>query len=952
MFRVTIKQLMAVMAITLTAIAASAVPAKPGLQEHVQSDGTVVKVQLVGDEWSHFYLTEDGYLLEMVGTDFYYADLNADGTLKNSQIRATAPDARPAAAQQYLNRLNMEVTRATMEKVSTERRARKTSVATDPTAKKGPGLFSDTHFPHFGAQKGLVILVEYKDVKMKSGAKDYFTRMLNDDNFADNGATGSAAQYFRDNSMNQFQPQFDVYGPVTLSQNRSYYGGNNYYGDDSNPGMMVKEACDQLNGQINFKDYDRDGDGYVDNVYIFYAGRGENEGGGSNTVWPHSWDLYSALGYTPMYDGVYVYKYGCSNSVFGASERWDGIGTFVHEFGHILGLPDLYATSYTGAFTPGEWDVMDGGSYNNNSNTPPYYSGFERYALDWVNPTVISDACDITINPIAENDVYLIKGQNSNKYFIFENRQQTGWDRYIPGHGMLAWRIKYDSSVWNNNVVNNTPSKQYVDIIEADGSQSDYSRAGDAYPGTSRVTSISRHTDIDGYSVTNLPFTEITEAGGLISFKVAGGNQTLDPPTNLNVTNVTPTSFTANWNATPRASGYRMFVYVQNANGSVTMLEKWNSRNVGNVTSVTISDLTPGTKYLWTVIAYNNTLTSERSENCIVTTADITIEYLTVELDENNASYNWFEFDWKPVEGATNYLVDVYTKELTGTYETMSTIPSLTDFRAEGWDAIAADGDPKTYNVPTLYSSGPVSLRVKQTGDGFITPQFEGEIKELSFWQRDMSAAGNHPVEAYFSVQGLNSAGAWVEVDQLPLTTTGKFVSTDKFETGMYKARVILEIAQHSDGFSGDWSIYRIAVDDPTVKWGSIAEVAYVEGHKDYLHAADELSHRVDNARPSTNYYYKVTATDGANYSIPSAEGIVRTLDAATGVEMIGHSRSISIDGLNLHVDVEGSAQMAVTSITGAVLWTGEVSTGFTYTFPSRGVYIVTLGNRVFKLRI
>ena len=208
-----------------------------------------------------------------------------------------------------------------------------------------------------------------------------------------------------------------------------------------------------------------------------------------------------------------------------------GIGTFCHEFSHVLGLPDLYSTDYyVPSFTPDSWILMDRGPYNNNGKTPPYYSIYERYALGWITPQEIGKPADIKLDNISKNVGYIIKTDNENEYFLLENRQQEGWDKYIPGHGMLIWHIDYNQEVWDLNAVNNIPSHQYVDIEEADAIQTDETRAGDTFPGTSNVTSFTDDTNPSmktwkGNGL-NKPITDIEEKDGIIRFKISGGDDT------------------------------------------------------------------------------------------------------------------------------------------------------------------------------------------------------------------------------------------------------------------------------------------------------------------------------------------------------------------------------------------------------------------------------------------
>lgn len=506
-----------------------AVPAKRGLITVRQADGTELQVQIVGDEHSHYYLSEDGYLLLNDGDIYYYAQVDSGGSFIKSPMAARPAGLRSEEARSFLGQVDKAKTVSAMKTRSEELRNVRRAKALQASSPRRTriGLF-DTGFPATGVQKGLAVLVEYTDVKFRlDDPYDYFNRMLNETGFSDNGATGSAAEYFRTSSNGQFQPEFDVYGPVTLSHNMSYYGANGYGGDDMRPYLMPVEACELLDGEVDFSQYDRDGDGFIDMCYVFYAGEGEATGGGSNTVWPHSWNVTSGDRTPHVFDGVQLDKYACSNEWEHYEDRPCGIGTFVHEFSHVLGLPDLYATDYTSAFTPGEWTVLDQGSYNNNSHTPPLYTVYERYSLGWIEPTVIDGPADISLESIGNNVGCIIPTGDENEFFLLENRQQTGWDEYIPGHGMLVWHVDYDLDVWTGNTVNNLSSHQYVDIEEADNRRTEATRSGDSFPGTGGVTSFTDDTRPSmktwAGKKLGLPITEITETGGIVSFKVAGG---------------------------------------------------------------------------------------------------------------------------------------------------------------------------------------------------------------------------------------------------------------------------------------------------------------------------------------------------------------------------------------------------------------------------------------------
>ncbi len=602
---------------TITALAAfaataMAVPALHRPMTFTQPDGSQITVMLRGDERAHCYLSEDGYLLVNDNDALYYGNVASDGRIVRSDLLAKRPDLRTDADRQFLANVDMAGVEVTMRKMSkaskfAERAAIPQVQRQSAPAKAdgsnpsyGKGLFPGNHFPATGKQKGLVVLVQYKDTKFTlNDPYDYFSRLLNEKGFSDYKGTGSARDFFIDNSNGQFLPDFDVYGPITLSQNRSYYGGNDYRGDDKAPEKMAIEACQQLDATVDFSQYDRDGDGLIDNVYVFYAGGGEASGGGANSVWPHSWDVRYAGGKPYVFDGVQLANYACSNEWFSSGP--DGIGTFVHEFSHVMGLPDIYATDYTGAFTPGTWCVMDQGPYNNNSRTPPAYGAFERNALGWCKPTVLtSEGASYSLGHILDtNEAYLIPTTDPNEFFLLENRQRSGWDSYIPGHGMLVWHIDYDEEVWNLNEANNDPSHQYIDIEEADGTQSESSRAGDAFPGTSGVTAFNGNTrpGMVTWAGTrlNVPIADIAETDGQITFKV--GNSEYNGTFVLNEAapeDITSTSVTVSWNALPDVSRYEL--HVEAIDGSYTGRYS-RGRTVGTKTTASVTDLKPGKEY-------------------------------------------------------------------------------------------------------------------------------------------------------------------------------------------------------------------------------------------------------------------------------------------------------------------------------------------------------------------
>lgn len=496
----------------LFALHGFSMPARKGTRIYTQPDGSIITYRVVGNESFHFATTEGGMLIALDDDGYFReAEIATDGAIV--PIKGTNPNNASLRAAE----IDKEAIR-----IKGKRRAPQT----------GLGL-STTAYPTVGNPKGLIILVEYKDVKFKDSyeisAQDYFNDMINGEHFSQEGGTGSALQYFKDQSGGKFTPDFDVLGPVTLPHEMAFYGKNDRFGEDENAHLMVTHAIEILDKDIDFSVYDTDGDGEIDNVYVFYAGEGEASYGSVNSVWPHSWDVRLA-GVNMVVDGVEVGLYACSN-------EWEetmpcGVGSFIHEFSHVLGLPDLYHTmSATAKYTPDEYSVLDYGPYNNDGRTPPNYGAYEKNALGWFEPIMLDTGGSLILEDISTGQFGLIPTTKDSEFFLIENRQLIGWDKYIPNHGMLIWHIDYVESVFDNNIVNNNKNHQYVDLVEANDIQDfDYSE-GWTFPGTTGKTSFTAETvpalKSWGGQAIDLPLTNISESEGKIFFNIAGGGQPL-----------------------------------------------------------------------------------------------------------------------------------------------------------------------------------------------------------------------------------------------------------------------------------------------------------------------------------------------------------------------------------------------------------------------------------------
>lgn len=539
------------------AIGINAVPARRVQHVVTQPDGTRLTITLQGDEHFHYFTTTDG--VPVIRT--------ADGSFRYAQLQGTALKASALVAHEATQRTNEELsfinnTNLNSEALSSLRTMRlanttksqplkqrgrqrlsRAASATDGTTSQLPANITGQH-------RGLVVLVNFKDEKMQPAhTRQAFDDQFNLVGYNKNGNAGSVHDYFLAQSYGQLDVTFDVVGPVTVSKNMASYGGNDSNGEDKDPAGMVYEAiklAKQQNPSLNFKNYDWNNDGEVDQVYLIYAGYGEasdEDGSLANTIWPHEWQL-SAANYNLSYDGVTIDTYGCSSELLGNESypvQMDGIGSACHEFSHCLGLPDLYDTSGSSnpAFGMDSWSLMDYGCYGDDGYKPSGYTSYERWMSGWLTPKRLTEGTSIT-NMAALTDspeAYIIYNDNyPDEYYLLENRQQTGSDLMLEGHGLLVLHIDYDEDAWYNNEVNNVKSHQRCSIIAADNKLSSYNLSGDPFPGTSHKTELTDtsrpaaslfHTNAAGTKKMGKPLTNITEsATGLISFDFMGGTET------------------------------------------------------------------------------------------------------------------------------------------------------------------------------------------------------------------------------------------------------------------------------------------------------------------------------------------------------------------------------------------------------------------------------------------
>ena len=570
------KKIILSIALAMLTLTASAVPARRTQRTLTLSDGTQVTATLSGDENYHYWKTADGRAFVM----------NEENIPQEISL------------QQAQSKLQAKVQARNAHRIA-KRTKRKAAWGAETN-------------PISGERKGLVILVNYKDKKMQHTQAEY-NDYFNKAGYSDNNCTGSVRDYFLSQSYGKFSLDFDVMGPVTLSKNLSYYGDNDSDGNDKHAAEMVAEAVKLAVSGIDLKRYDWDGDGYVDQVYVVYAGYGEHADAPANTIWPHEFELSEAAKYNDgpgalTINGVTIDTYACSSELRGSSgNKMDGIGTACHEFSHCLAIPDMYDTSADGEnFGMNVWDLMDYGSYNGEDGygeTPAPFTSYERMYCGWLTPVELTQPCNVNDMPAITKEpvAYLIRNDNPKfpgEYYLLENHQQESWDAYAPAHGMLVLHVDFNSNAWKQNTVNNVASHQRMTIIPADGKLSHYNTAGDTWPGTSKKTALTDSSNpaaklynlnSNGRKFMGHPIENIAEKNGLISFTFDGGKALpqLATPTALPATQMTVNGFTAQWQKVEGATSYEVQLTSTGSNEgsieeSIMLDEDFKGFNNGN----------------------------------------------------------------------------------------------------------------------------------------------------------------------------------------------------------------------------------------------------------------------------------------------------------------------------------------------------------------------------------
>lgn len=463
--------------LSLCAAMTFAIPAKKNWKMVSQSDGTTIRVSQAGDEHLHYYITEDNVPLYKAADNRYCYLTIENGKLYNSGVLAHESAARSAKELQVMNTIH-DLAPIARQMAAKKRSAAKRCVRPDRLPSK------DDISVFKGSKKALVILAAFSDKSFSKGDDaivKFYDEVLNQEGYSQNGAAGSVHDYFKDMSRGEFDLTFDIVGPVKVSKSATYYGGPSpIMGGADHIGEFITEAIKKADEKcdIDWKKYDWDDDGEVEQVFVLYAGYGQATGGPTGTIWPNAWTLDEALqnndgngGFS--IGGVFINQYACSNELYLDSGTVPmGLGVFCHEFSHCMGLPDMYDTNYGSTPTMGDWDLLAGGSYNGPQGIgwcPAGWTSYERAYAGWLELTELK-AGDIikgmTSLEEADGKAYVIYNDNhKDEYYLLENHKGMGWDKYTPENGLLIIHVDYDKDLFDNNIVNSkgefTPAEGY-----------------------------------------------------------------------------------------------------------------------------------------------------------------------------------------------------------------------------------------------------------------------------------------------------------------------------------------------------------------------------------------------------------------------------------------------------------------------------------------------------------
>jgi len=612
---------------------AFAVPAAPFPFNVDQPDGTVISLQVKGDEHFNWMEDTDGYTVVRSSKGWYeYAEIGPSGHLNPNGLIVGRDNPRAAGLQQ---------------RILPSAAIRAQSAKTVSSSGSGSGSSAPQGVPPQGTIKNLVVMFRFSNhtgrtLPTKSDMEVLFNATSPHPTLA---PTGSVRAVYLENSYGQMTLDSDVNpgmtGWITVANTEAYYA--NGQSGDSTLWLALRDALTQLDAVVDFRDYDADNNGRIDSIAFIHSGYGAEWGGTdaygatqANRIWSHRWAIQPQWNSN---DGVSVYDYHISPGVWGTSGSAIGrIGVIAHETGHFFGLPDLYDTDTTAGEGIGSWGLMaNSWGFNGTQLCPPHFSPWSKVFLGWVNPTVISQPGQYTVNQSQSNpQVYRINsGFGSGEYLLIENRQNAGFDCAIPQGGLAIWHIDdntgYNTQGYPGQVGWPANGSHYrVALLQADGLY-DLERGNDRGDSTDMhhaagVDAIGpgpgNHPNTDTYkggviTQTGITISNISSSAPSMTFCLNGCNG-IPSPTGLAATAQSTSNIALSW--TDNSSTETGFTIERSSNGST-----WSAlTSVGaNVSSYNNTGLSPNSTWHYRVQAYTATDTSAWSNTAVATTFDV-----------------------------------------------------------------------------------------------------------------------------------------------------------------------------------------------------------------------------------------------------------------------------------------------------------------------------------------
>jgi len=430
------------------------------------------------------------------------------------------------AAAQETNDLPMQGRRRTVRPEWLQRRA---ANAQD----RGPG---GDYFK--GRKHQLVVLASFADNPFlgdEEATLAQWDKILNTEQLDEAPFAGSFHDYFYDQSYGQFDLICDLQF-VEVDSCRRYRSTMTH---DENSQYLVDDVVASLRQRdIQWDRYDWNGDGYVNQLLIIFAGQGSAYGGmGSSydAIWPHqswlSWHLidlqagsYREADTVRYQEQDYIIDSYCAVQEIAQDSSYGSFGTLCHEYTHCFGFPDFYGSGSV----IGNWDLMDNGNYCGGGFMPVGWSAHEKMLMDWLTPLELTTATTVTGMPALTDEpvAYLIRNDAyPDEFFMLENRQKKGWDSELPGEGLVIFHIDYDPEIWLTGYANTSNVSHYIVVPANNHTFRSYSD-GWAYPygtnnaltDTSTPAAVLWHENISGEKLMSKPITDIAVEDGLVSF--------------------------------------------------------------------------------------------------------------------------------------------------------------------------------------------------------------------------------------------------------------------------------------------------------------------------------------------------------------------------------------------------------------------------------------------------